>query len=110
MILAGPSQAAKGKRVHIQGVDGSGSRDSETIVRISVVLGKISSTMTDAIVTIETPVRDDAKGRVNRYMALLRVKYLRMEIEVEQRYSLDYSRCGGFFQSLSKVYSELATD
>ena len=37
----------------------------------------------DAIVTIETPVRDDAKERVNRYVARSRAKHLLMVIEVQ---------------------------
>ena len=38
----------------------------------------------DAIVTIETPVRDDARERVNRYVARSRAKHLLTVIEVEQ--------------------------
>ena len=37
----------------------------------------------DAIVTIETPVRDDARERVQRYMARSRAKHLLTVIEVQ---------------------------
>ena len=37
----------------------------------------------DAILTIEMPVKDDARERVNRYVARSRAKYLLMVIEVE---------------------------
>ena len=37
----------------------------------------------DAIVTIETPVRDDARERVNRYVARSRAKHLLMVIEAQ---------------------------
>ena len=36
------------------------------------------------IVTIESPVRDDARERVNRYVARSRAKYLLIVIEVEE--------------------------
>lgn len=38
----------------------------------------------DAIVTIETPVRDDARERVNRYVARSRAKHLLMVIEARE--------------------------
>ena len=38
----------------------------------------------DAIVTIETPVRNDARERVNRYVARSRAKHLLTVIEVQQ--------------------------
>ena len=38
----------------------------------------------DAIVTIETPVRDDARERVNRYVARLRARHLFSAIEVDE--------------------------
>ena len=38
----------------------------------------------DAIVTIETPARDDARERVNRYVARSRAKHLLTVIEVEE--------------------------
>ena len=38
----------------------------------------------DAVVTIETPVRDDARERVNRYVARSRAKHLLMVIEVDE--------------------------
>ena len=39
----------------------------------------------DAIVTIETPVRDEGRERVNRYVARSRAKHLLCVIEVEER-------------------------
>ena len=36
-----------------------------------------------AIVTIETPVRDDARERVNRYVARSRAKHLLTVVESE---------------------------
>ena len=38
----------------------------------------------DAIVTIETPARDDARERVNRYVARSRAKHLLMVIVVRE--------------------------
>ena len=38
----------------------------------------------DAIVTVETPVRDDTRERVNWYLAQSRTKQLLMVIEVEE--------------------------
>ena len=38
----------------------------------------------DAIVTIETPVRDDARERVNRYLARSRAKHLLVVIDVNK--------------------------
>ena len=38
----------------------------------------------DAIATIEPPVRDDARERVNRYVAQSRAKHLLAVIEVEK--------------------------
>ncbi len=38
----------------------------------------------DAIVTIETPVRDDARESVNRYVARSRAKHLLIAIEVDE--------------------------
>ena len=48
----------------------------------------------DAIVTIETPDRDDAREWVNRYVALSRATYLLTVIEVEQALAALSISCG----------------
>ena len=44
----------------------------------------------DAIVTVETPVRDDARERVNRYVARSRAKNLLMVIEVQEQLAITH--------------------
>ena len=46
---------------------------------------RIKGLEADAIVTIGTPVRDDARERVNRYVARSRAKHLLCVIEAKER-------------------------